>query len=297
LRNLLESYYANNPENLQLTLSLPADDLPTFRAEFGTDLPNVSVISDESYCDHDLSDLGGWYGQQVCKLMSWKVVNAAHYIVLDSDCYFSRPVTAEEFRPLGRRFVAYGSLVRTVLKEGNENLRRYMTGKLVPEPNLFPEAVDLPNCPLSEFVHLKDLDPNNPGPLARSDVPHKVFGSKKWIFFQPGQILSRDLVAALCRFFREHRLSVEDAIRISPWEYNWYGEFAVSRYFDQTQFRVSAFLHFQTEEDIEFARNNGITEAQIADKFPIVAMAARHFPRLRFDHAALPIVTTRDTAR
>jgi hypothetical protein len=281
LRVMLESFYRHGPENVHLTLSLPSSDIPAFRNAFGNEPAKVRVVADESYCGHDLSSYRGWHGQQICKLMSWHVVPEQYYVILDSDCYFIRDATMEEFRPSGRKYIAYGSSLRTVMNAGNDNLLRYLDDKLELVPALFPLAPNPIGRPLPEFIHYKDLDPDDPGALERSDIPFKIFGPSKWIFYQPGQIFSRDIVVALCGYFQDHGLTVGDAILICPWEYNWYGEFAASRFFDDTHFKVSAFLHFQNEEDIAFALDTGITEERIATKFPLVAMAARHLSRFK----------------
>jgi hypothetical protein len=110
----------------------------------------------------------------------------------------------------------------------------------------------------------------------------KIFGGKRWLFCQPGQIFSRALVEKLCAFFAQYGLTVGDAIKICPWEYNWYGEYAATQGFADTEFRISPVIHFQTADDIAFARQNNITQELLSKKFSFVQMAARHIPDLTF---------------
>jgi hypothetical protein len=286
LAQLLRTFAAHNPENLLLTLSLPEKNIPGFGETFGTQIRNVSVVADESYCEHDLSTMAGWLAQQVCKLMSWRTMAAEHYAVLDSDCYFVSDVRSADIRPnSAKKYVACGSFIRTVLKSGNVDLVRYMKGELVPDSSHFPPVPTVVADRLDEYVRFKDLPQDNPDPVARSSIPTQAFGREKarWLFSQPGQLFSAGLVSRLCALFAAHGLTVGDAIRICPWEYNWYGEYAASHGFQDVEFRVSPYLHFQEAADLAFAREQGITEQDIARKFLFIQMAARHLPDLRFE--------------
>ena len=283
LRQLLDSFAQHNPDNLVLTLSLPEKDGPAFADVVGRDRKNLRVVADESYCDHDLSRFSGWHGQQICKLMSWHVVEADHYAVLDSDCYFIRDVRASDIRPRdGARFVACGSSIRTVLMPGNDNLLRYIQSDGAPDPACFPQSPATVVDRLDEYVSYKDMDQDNPGAVARSNIPFKAFGSTRWLFYQPGQFFSRGLLQRLCTLFAQHGLTAGDAILICPWEYNWYGEFAATHGFAETDFYVSPFLHFQDGVGLEFARSVGLAEMSLQKRFLLVQMASRHLADLRF---------------
>jgi hypothetical protein len=283
LDTLLQSFLAHNPDGLRLTLSLPAADIPLFASRFGGDPPHLDVVADESYGPPDLAGFRGWHAQQICKLLSHRVVAAESWLVVDADCYFVRDLRAAELRPSPGRMLVYGSMLRTVLKPDNEALLCYLRGMLEPQPDWFPPAAAGVPPDLGPFLHYRDLDPDRPDALERSDIPFKVFGATRWFPYMPGQVFHRDLLAALNEFFAEHGLTAGDAILICPWEYNWYGEFAASRYRERVDFRVSSLLHFQTREDIDFARREGITEALIASRFAAIQMAARHLPQLRFE--------------
>jgi len=284
LEHLLQSFARHNPDQLSLVVSLPEADIAEFQARFGRGVRNVTVVADESYCGHDLQGLSGWHGQQVCKLMSWRVMPAVHYAVLDSDCYFISDVRAADLRPRNpSRFVACGSTLRTVMKTDNVDLVRYVRGELDVQPDWLPQRPDPVPDRLSEFVHYKDLPQDDPDAIARSAVPYQVFGSARWMYYQPGQFFSVGLLERLHRYFADHGLSVADAIRICPWEYNWYGEYAATRAYADTEFRVSPYLHFQESSDLQFARDQSITEKQLAARFFFVQMAARHLKEFTFD--------------
>ncbi len=210
-------------------------------------------------------------------------MEADHYAVLDSDCYFIRDVTAADLRPTGSKpFVACGSSIRTVLKADNGTLLRYLHGELVPGPEHLPQAPAEIVGKLDEFVRYKDLDQSNPGATERSGIPFQVFGSQRWLFYQPGQYFSGKRLRRLCDYFGQHGLTPGDAILICPWEYNWYGEYAATHGYAETEFRVSPFLHFQEQADLQFAREQNVTEDVMRQKFLFVQMASRHLDELTF---------------
>jgi hypothetical protein len=283
LKVMIDSFFAHNPEGIRLVLSLPDADTAAFHNQFGKDLPNIDVVADESYCGHDLKKFRGWHSQQICKLASWRVANFDHLVVVDSDCYFFRDVSRTEFLPREKRYVAYGSTIRTVMHPRNEDLIRYLKGELAITSAHMPPAHGGGDKSLADFVHYKDVDLDNPGAVERSGFLLDVFGAKRWIFYQPGQIFSRGILQALGDYLEEYGLTLGDAILISPWEYNWYGEFACRFFHDQTQFRVPSVLHFASEADIAYMRQQGISDEQIAGKFAFIAMAARHMKLLKLE--------------
>lgn len=278
---LLESLDRHNPEDIVLTLSLPRADIAAFTNRFGNAQRNVRVVADEDYCGHDLNHIPGWLAQQICKLTSWRVVSSPCYVILDSDCYLIRDLAAKAILPASRRFTVYGSKVRTVLKPDNVDLLRYIRGTMDPAAYV-PEPFE-PKDQLDKFLDYRSVSLEQLDPLKRSDIPMKVFGARQWIYYQPCQIFCRDVLTALHDYVQRHGVTIADLIKISPWEYNWYGEFIAANFFSATEFKVSQFIHFQEEADIAFARKKGLTEKILAEKFFFVAMASRHLPQKRFE--------------
>ncbi len=285
---MLASFGVHNPDGLPLTLSLPQADISSFADRFGRQPGNVRIVPDESYCGHDPALYQGWHWQQVCKLMSWRIVDERYYAVVDSDCYFIRDVGADDFRPRERGYIAYGSLLRTVFPADNDDLVSYIRGASADIFAYRPPTPASNRCDLARFIHYRDLDPGNPGPIERGGIPMKIFGEPRYIFYQPGQVFSRDLLVAFNYLLRQYGLTAGDAIRISPWEYCWYGSFASHSFHDETEFRASAVLHFRSDAGIAQARNAGVTEAQLASRFCIIQMAARHLAALKFEGEGLP---------
>ncbi|MGO9991010.1 MAG: DUF6492 family protein [Steroidobacteraceae bacterium] len=281
LAYMLETFGRHNPAELLLTLSLPSGDIKPFEAIFGQQIKNVKIVADESYSEADLTRCSGWFGQQVCKLQSWRTMACEHYLVLDSDCYFLRDIHRGDVLPrAGKPYVACGSTLRTVLNEQNLDLLKYLYGELDPRVYAVPQEPKKSVDRLDEFRDYLELYPSKTNPLQRSDIAFKTFGRKRWIYFQPGQIFSKALLRKLLEYFGRHGLSTGQAIQICPWEYNWYGEYAASQHFEDTDFKISPFLHFQKNSDVDFARRRGITAEKIKSKFLLIQMAARHVDAL-----------------
>jgi len=75
-------------------------------------------------------------------LPSRKVIQAEHYVVLDSDCYFLRDVPASDLRlGDGCKFLAYASYICTVMTPENPDLLRYLREELPSAaPHWLPQA-------------------------------------------------------------------------------------------------------------------------------------------------------------
>jgi hypothetical protein len=278
LKILIESFLAHNAEEVSLTLSVPANDLTLINEALGNELPNVHTIADESYAETDLSQLPGWLSQQVCKLMSWRATDCKHYLVVDSDCYFIRDIKRQDISPAkGKQFIAFGSSLRTVLSEQNADLMQFILADNddVARFALAPPLTERFDS-LDKYLTYLRPDHDMYDAIQRSDIPFRAFGRRDWTYFQPGQAFSALLLSRLNQFFHGHGITATEAIRICPWEYNWYGEFAAAHYFEETEFRISPFLHFQNNNDVAYARSRSINSEILSRKFLLIQMAARH---------------------
>jgi hypothetical protein len=279
LENLLESFQRHNVSDLPLVLSLPSTDIADFQSRFGSEIANLRLVTDEDYAGVDLSKFEGWFGQQICKLTSWIAADLDQYAVLDSDCYFIADVQAADLiAPPPKKFLLWGSSLRTVIgATGNDALRRYALGE---EQRVdFPPVRQSPEIDISLINKARDnLAPTLEG---RSALIFELFAAKHWFFYQPGQIFSRDLLKALIAFLGAIGLSVEEAIRLAPWEYNWYGEYVAAFHSNDVYFRVSPMIHIASDVALRAARDVGLPESSLAQRFFWVQMAARHLDKIK----------------
>ncbi len=280
---MLDSFAQNNPDGLRLTLSLPRDDKNAFHDRFGHDIPQLRLVHDEDYCPFDLRSMSGWHAQQLCKLSSWRAVDAEQNVILDSDFYFIRPVRAAELLPRdGKEFVVYGSLIRTVFSDrDNSALLAYLEGA-EPRPDWFPQPRPAPETDFSEIKALLEAPRDSVSPEERSGAIFRLFGAKRWYFYQPGQIYSKTLLVALEQFLAERGLNFAQAISASPWENNWYGEYIAAMHAERIDFRVSPVFHVAKAAQVEAAKQAGLTEEKLATRFAWIAMAARHIAMLKY---------------
>lgn len=282
LRGMLESFAAHNPDNLPLTLSLPSRDIKPFLVLLGAP-KNVTIVADEDYCGFDLSALPGWYAQQVCKLASWRATGLDHHAVLDSDSYFIADVTRADLTPPpGKTAIVWGSEVRTVLEpSGSERLLAYARDGWLPDRKNFPPVRPQPRLDFSGLHAIRSLSQEQMSLEARSGAIYKFFGAKQWFFYQPGQIFARKILVEFERCMASGDLDLVETIKIAPWEYNWYGEYAAAYHSAETDFRVSPVFHVANKEAARSAADQGLTEAVLARRFKWVQMASRHLDLLK----------------
>jgi hypothetical protein len=286
----LRSFAAHNRDSLPLTLSLPSSDVAAFENRFGASPANVRLVADEDYCGFDLSRVPGWYGQQLCKLTSWRATGLDHHVVLDSDSYFIGDVAADDMiPPPGKKFILWGSQLRTALElRGSESLLAYIKGELVVDAAMLPPERRAPAPDFARLHQIKLLSEDQINLSERSGEIFNFFGAQKWYFFQPGQIFAKELLVDFENYMKSGGLDLKDVINIAPWEYNWYGEYVAAFHSETTDFRVSPVFHVATTASVEFAAKQGATEAALRRRFKWVQMASRHLEALRLDGGGAP---------
>jgi hypothetical protein len=282
LRVMLESFAAHNPDNLPLTLSLPSRDIKPFLVLLGAP-KNVTILADEDYCGFDLATLPGWFAQQVCKLTSWRATGLDHYAVLDSDSYFIADVTRADLTPPpGKTAIVWGSAIRTVLEpSGGERLLACARDGWTPALDDLPPVRPPPPLDFSQLHAIRSLSYEHMSLEARSDAIFKFFGAQKWFFYQPGQLFARKVLVEFEQCMASGGLDLVETIRIAPWEYNWYGEYAAAFHSVETEFRASPVFHVATREAAQRAADQGLNEAALARSFKWVQMASRHLDLLK----------------
>jgi hypothetical protein len=90
-KNLLESIHKFNSDSIPFYISVPSQDVELFKNTLGNE--GYTLIRDE---DID-SDNDGWKGQQIVKSQFWKLGLCENYLCVDSDCFFIKPFTVDDF--------------------------------------------------------------------------------------------------------------------------------------------------------------------------------------------------------
>jgi hypothetical protein len=93
-KKLVQSVKNFNKENLDFYTSVPQSDLNLFKNQIGTDY--VKFVEDESIYN-EIPSMRGWESQQIVKSSFWKLNVCENYLMIDSDSYFIKDISAEDF--------------------------------------------------------------------------------------------------------------------------------------------------------------------------------------------------------
>lgn len=122
---LVKSVAKFNTDNIPFYISMPKDDLNLFREHL--DSYPVAFITDEEIIEVSLGEMGCGPGdvlpevpvhlmQQIVKAEFWRWGQCKNYLVIDSDSYFVRPFSMNDF-------IHEGSVPYTVMHEGKDFLQ------------------------------------------------------------------------------------------------------------------------------------------------------------------------------
>jgi hypothetical protein len=90
-KKLLHSINKYNVDKIPFYISVPKRDIELFKNILGTE--NYTLIEDES-----IESAGdGWIQQQIVKSQFWKLGLCENYLCVDSDCFFIRDFTVQDF--------------------------------------------------------------------------------------------------------------------------------------------------------------------------------------------------------
>jgi hypothetical protein len=98
---LLNSVSRHNRDQIDVFISVPADDVVTFR-DLSRRFSDVSVLVDDYFgiprIDRKIWDFApGYITQQLVKLSVQRIFEARNYVILDSDTYFIRDFATKDF--------------------------------------------------------------------------------------------------------------------------------------------------------------------------------------------------------
>jgi len=197
-KRLAESIQRFNKDDLLFYLSCPAADMQLFRDIIG--IEGVIFLTDEeivatnpSIKQEDFAVLSGGLSQQIVKSEFWRLGLCENYLCIDSDAYFIRPFSKNDFlAPVGHPY--------TVM---NESLELRLFGTL-----------------------------HNHGKIARNrDAECKaimeIFGrtGRQYDFGPLPVVWSRRVWVDLAeQFLAPRNMNFMDAIKLFPSEMRWYGE-------------------------------------------------------------------------
>lgn len=266
--------------DMGLLLSVPKDDAALLRDSM--EIPSqVSVICDEDYLAAEERSKSGWFQQQICKLAMHRLDFADAYMMLDSDTYLIAPVRDDHFVD-GDRLVVVASEIFTKIRPGNAKLLDYIAAEPTTQPGIQTRLGSLATFD-ARLKAAREEHAANQGRNGREREIYirQIFDSRQ-VATQPAQIFHAPLLRQMEAAFDANGMRWNDVINLAPWEYNWYGYFAMATPDFPVIGRTSPVVHFASEADVDFARAQGITTERLARRFCAIQMAARHFETIRF---------------
>jgi hypothetical protein len=189
-RILADSITRYNIDNIPFYVSVPEVDLELFREA----LPNANVLSDESITGPISQN---WNTQQIVKASFWKLGLCKNYLCLDSDAYFIRPFTVEDF------IVPGTDICYTVMHEQK----------------------DLFSWTINKQAQL-GFDPIESFKADRLNVMN-IFGRAGRVYdFGPAPVLWN--CGVWQAFSDEYKVPFANCIKHVPSEFTWYGEYLLA---------------------------------------------------------------------
>lgn len=263
-----------------LLISVPLGDRDLLLSQMPTD-SGIEVICDEDYVTAGHVHSYGWLQQQVCKLSVFRTGFAESYLVVDSDAYFVAPISDTLFEENGKNKIIYSDLF-TGFTESNTKLLRFLQTDNVDAIAKFTNEQNLPFGSMEDFdrklrdvVSLSALMPRA-APNDRGAWINSLFDVPQGIALQPGQIFHSEYLKEFHDFLVARGFTFSDIIGLAPWEYNWYACWVSATKKASVLRSISPLLHFASDVAIDYAKSVGVTNEQIASRFAIVQMAARH---------------------
>lgn len=231
--NLSDSIRKFNIDSIPFYVSVPKSDLELFRNSLDS---SVIVLEDESIYT---GTAPGWIQQQIVKSNFWKLGLAKNYLCLDSDAYFIRPF-------YGTDFMYDDNTPYTVIHEQRELFTWTST-----------KVVELGFNPKLSFIEDRQKIMN----LFNRRGRHYDFGPSPIIW-------SSEVWKSLEEnYITPNNLSFENLLEYSQSEFSWYGEAllafkAIELYPIEPLFKV-----FHYPQQLNEYKQQGITEAMIADNY------------------------------
>lgn len=273
LKKLIDSFEINMGDKF-IDISIPRSDANKFFNIVGN-RTCLNIYYDEDYMDNVADDIDGWRQQQIAKLCSYRIATHENYLMLDSDMIIGRPMTVNELSFQSRYYLTASNLWCVAGDFENKALDELLASQTeinIQYPRKVSFAFQLDSRNYQDWYHIsKQLDT-----VSQAKIINQIYGGNSWYNYQPGQVFSRNVLAEYHEFLASRGISFKDLILLAPWEYNWYGEWFVSRYHDNATYARSKVLHFQTEASYrKYFDKYGA--ARIIEKFPVINFAARHY--------------------
>lgn len=227
---LAESIQRYNVDKIPFYVSVPEKETGMFQSE----IPGAIVVSDETVVGHSEQS---WRGQQIVKASFWKMGICMNYLCLDSDAYFIRPFTIDDF------IVPGTDVCYTVMHE-QKDLFSWTVNK---KPQLGFNPIESFRADRLKIMEVFDRTGRvydfGPAPV--------LWNCDVWRSFE------EDYLAA-------NHMTFVDCIKHVPSEFTWYGEYLLASKKMEIWPVEPLFKVFHYNGQVHDAKRLGYTEADYA---------------------------------
>ena len=243
IKMLYQSVQKHNVDNIPFYISVPQCDIELFKV-----FESAQIVPDESIYNVDGP---GWITQQIVKSSFWKLGLCENYVLIDSDSYFIKPFTVDDF-------MFDESVPYTCMHEQKELHTWVATSKYN-------------NLPFDCRVSFKDDRKKIQDLLSR---PGRVYD-----FGPTPSIWNCDVWKTLEEeYCQPNNLTFANLIEYCPSEFTWYGEWLLHR----ENFKVwpiePMFKVFHYGQQYDEYKQLEITEDKIAESYLGIVMQSNWGP-------------------
>jgi len=279
---LLASIERHNHSQCPFVVCVPSSDKALFLNRFGES--RFQLFADEDVVG---SRKQNWRTQQLVKLYASRLNFADAWLWIDSDAYFIRSFSAQDF-VVDQSVAFVASTITHEWREPGSSVDKYI-GDVTAMEALSAEQLrgQRANVSLGKIPFVtRVLDAiKKPRVNDTESRIQRFFGrSGPHLYYQAGTIWTYDSLRSLERDFLEpNQLRYEDLIRHAPWEAIWLGEWEIYRGLPNRHVIQAPILHLSSDEAVRRARTSGVTEERVAQRYCGIQLAARHGELTRLD--------------
>lgn len=281
---LLDTFEQHNPSKLRLVVSVPRADRELFLNRVGSG--RAQFVTDEEILGREVSQ--SWLNQQLVKLNAFRIDFADAWLLVNSDAYFIRDISLEDFVRDDGAVAMVASRADHVFDDNWDLLLNFLQDDSVIAPLTREELCVFEHTRprgISWWSVLRDAV-LSPSFASRTGRAAEFFGRKGLKYASlPGAVWTKDCLESLVRDVLEpRRLTFERLLRHSPWEAVWIAEWELFRGLPSRYFIHPPLAHLRQDVTIQRAFNEGLTEERLATRYIGIVLAARHQKLMRLLH-------------
>jgi hypothetical protein len=244
---LSKSINNHNIDNIPFYISVPEEDIELFKNNIKHN--NVIILSDKEID----SENSGWVGQQIVKSQFWKLGICDNYVCLDSDTYFIKDFTEEDF-------IYDGVIPYTICHEDKELMEWSLRSNL---------GFDIQKSFKEDRDKVMNLF-NRKGTYYDFGPSPVIWNCKVW-------------ESLFDNYMKPNNLSFKDLISFSPSEFTWYGEWLLISKIIPLYPKQPLMKVFHYGQQYQEAKQKGYTENDYSKNYLGIIMQSNWGAPLKYE--------------